>query len=134
MGKDLWEGFLRKCDRIADDAIRAKKLGVATPYLPPSFSNKPQITKESVITKLSAITPEFSLAPSSAESLAQRSLEPQEIKDEHPKLVDEAPSLSALQEVYKTPMGRTLVQKQIAEHPEWGYGIVDDQVVDLLPF
>jgi hypothetical protein len=134
IGKDLWEGFLRKCDRIADDAIRAKRLGVATPYLPPSFSNKPQITKESVITKLSAITPEFSLAPSSAESLAQRSLEPQEIKDENPEPVADAPSLSALQEVYKTPMGRTLVQKQIAEHPEWGYGIVDDQVVDLLPF
>ncbi|MBD1809228.1 hypothetical protein H6F98_27775 [Microcoleus sp. FACHB-SPT15] len=134
IGKDLWEGFLRKCDRIADDAIRAKKLGVATPYLPPSFSNKPQITKESVITKLSAITPKFSLAPSSAESLAQRSLESQEIKDENPEPVADAPSLSALQEVYKTPMGRTLVQKQIAEHPEWGYGIVDDQVVDLLPF
>ena len=135
IGKDLWEGFLRKCDRIADDAIRAKKLGVATPYLPPSFSDRPQITKESVINKLSAITPQFSLAASSAESVAEQSLEPQkEIEDSYPQPGDEIPSLSALQEVYKTPMGRTLVQRQIAANPKWGYGIVDDQVVDLLPF
>ncbi|GAB4177428.1 MAG: hypothetical protein Fur006_09090 [Coleofasciculaceae cyanobacterium] len=143
LGKDLWEGFLRKCDRMADEAIKAKQLGVSTPYLPPSFTNKPQVTTERVIEKLSAlaqegvplaIAPQFSLASSSSDSSNNQSLEPHKVENENSQSECHTPALSALQEAFKTPMGRTLVKKQIAEHPEWGYGIVDGQVVDLFPF
>jgi hypothetical protein len=152
LGKDLWEGFLRKCDRMADEALKAKQLGVSTPYLPPSFSNKPQVTTQSVIEKLSAIglggsagaiaqgavpstiAPQLPLKSSSSDSPVDRSLEPDKVEDENCQSESNVPSLSALQKAFKTPMGRTLVKKQIAEHPEWGYGIVDDQVVDLYPF
>lgn len=51
----LWDGFLRKIDRIADEAIKAKELGVETPYLPPSFTAKADISKESIGTKLTAL-------------------------------------------------------------------------------
>jgi DNA-binding transcriptional regulator YdaS (Cro superfamily) len=142
LGKDLWEGFLRKCDRIADEAIKAKQLGVSTPYLPPSFTNKPQVTTERVIEKLSiaqgavpsAIEGRLPLKSSSSDSPTYQSLEPHKIEDENSQSECHTPALSALQEAFKTPMGRTLVKKQIAEHPEWGYGIVDGQVVDLFPF
>lgn len=134
LGKDLWEGFLRKCDRIADEGIKAKQLGVSTPYLPPSFTNKPQVTKQSVINKLSAISPQLSLASSSSDFPNLRSLEQQKTEQNNSTSVSDIPPLSALQNAYKNPMGRTLVEKQIAEHPEWGYGIVDGQVVDLFPF
>jgi hypothetical protein len=133
LGKDLWEGFLRKCDRMADEAIKAKQLGVTTPYLPPSFTHKSQVTKQGVINKLSEITPQLSLLSSSDSSIDQ-SLEQKTVEDESSKLPSNAPPLSALQEAYKTPMGRTLVKRQIAEHPEWGYEIVDGQVIDVLPF
>ena len=133
LGKDLWEGFLRKCDRMADEAIKAKQLGVSTPYLPPSFTPKPPVTKQGVINKLSEITPQLSLS-SSSDSSIDPSLEQKTVEDESSKLPSNAPPITALQEAYKTPMGRTLVKRQIAEHPEWGYGIVDGQVVDVLPF
>ncbi|HEY9602220.1 MAG TPA: hypothetical protein V6C85_11455 [Allocoleopsis sp.] len=134
LGKDLWEGFLRKCDRVADEAIKAKRLGVSTPYLPPSFTDKPQITKQSVIEKLSAVSPQSLLNSSNSDSPSQGSLKQQDTQAEKPRKDGDVPSLSALQAAYKTPMGRTLVKRQIAEHPEWGYGIVDGQVVDLFPF
>jgi hypothetical protein len=134
LGKDLWEGFLRKCDRIADEAIKAKQLGVTTPYLPPSFTNKPQVTKQSVINKLTAISSQVSLTSSSSEFPANQNLELPKIEESDTKSASDVPSLAALQNAYKTSMGRTLVEKQIAEHPEWGYGIVDGQVVDLYPF
>ncbi|MFB2919776.1 hypothetical protein [Aerosakkonema funiforme] len=134
LGKDLWEGFLRKCDRIADEAIKAKNLGVTTPYLPPSFSEKPQITKESVMQKLNAIAPQFSISSSSYNSLTNLSLEQQKVEDEESDTVADIPSLTSLRSAYKTAMGRTLVERQIAEHPEWGYGIIDGEVVDLFPF
>jgi hypothetical protein len=133
LGKDLWEGFLRKCDRMADEAIKAKQLGVTTPYLPPSFTHKPQVTKQGVINKLSELTPQLSLS-SSSDSPIEQSLEPDNVEEEPSKLPSNVPPISTLQEAYKTPMGRTLVKRQIAEHPEWGYGIVDGQVVDVLPF
>ena len=134
LGKDLWEGFLRKCDRIADEAIKAKQLGVTTPYLPPSFTNRPQVTTQSVINKLSAIAPHSSLTSCNSDSATDRSLEHQDVEDKNSKAEYNVPTLSDLQKAYKTPMGRTLVKRQIAEHPEWGYGIVDGQVVDLFPF
>jgi hypothetical protein len=133
LGQDLWEGFLRKCDRMADEAIKAKQLGLKTPYLPPSFTHKPQVTKQSVINKLSEITPQLSLS-SSSDSPINQSLEQENVEDDPSKIPSNVPPLAALQEAYKTPMGRTLVKKQIAEHPEWGYGIIDGKVVDVLPF
>ena len=133
LGQDLWEGFLRKCDRMADEAIKAKQLGLKTPYLPPSFTHKPQVTKQGVINKLSEITPQLSLS-SSSDSAINQSLEQENVEDDPSKIPYNVPPLAALQEAYKTPMGRTLVKRQIAEHPEWGYGIVDGKVVDVLPF
>ena len=134
LGKDLWEGFLRKCDRMADEAIKAKQLGVTTPYLPPSFTDKPQVTTQSVMEKLSTIAPQFSLASSSSDSPIAPSVAQDNFEDETSKSRGNVPPLSALQDAYKTPMGRTLVERQITEHPEWGYEIVDDNVVDALPF
>ncbi|HAX76340.1 MAG TPA: hypothetical protein DCY88_10995 [Cyanobacteria bacterium UBA11372] len=131
LGKNLWEGFLRKCDRIADEAIKAKNLGLKNPYLPPAFTNtnKSPITKESVMNKLTAVVPDFSLSSSIDEALPEANLEPQK------QDVDcEIPSLASLQSTYKTPMGKTFVERQLAQHPEWGYGIVDGEVVDLMPF
>lgn len=119
-GKDLWEGFLRKCDRLADEALKAKAAGVRSPYLPPSFSDRPPVTKESVMAKLEALqNPQQSLE-SAAEQNSRNSSEP--------------PTLVTLQKLYATPMGRSLVEKQIREHPEWGYRIVDGKVIDSEPF
>ena len=131
LGRNLWEGFLRKCDRIADEAIKAKNLGVTTPYLPPSFTNinNTPITKESVMNKLAAVAPEFSLESSNSAALPEAPIDPQNHDQDC-----EIPSLATLQSAYKTTMGKTFVERQIAEHPEWGYAIVDGEVVDLMPF
>ena len=134
LGKDLWEGFLRKCDRIADDALKAKNLGVQTPYLPPSFTEKPQFTKESVMKKLEAIAPQLSLTPSTAHTLPIGTLEQQESQETESDLLVEAPSIESLQKACKTPMGRSIVEKQIAANPEWGYEIVDGQIIESIPF
>ncbi|MEG4225751.1 hypothetical protein QUA35_07195 [Microcoleus sp. N9_B2] len=134
LGKDLWEGFLRKCDRIADDALKAKNLGVQTPYLPPSFTEKPQFTKESVMKKLEAIAPQISLTPSTANTLSPRTLKQQESEEKESNSVVEDPSIESLQKACKTPMGRSIVEKQITEHPEWGYEIVDGEIVESIPF
>ncbi len=134
LGKDLWEGFLRKCDRLADDALKAKNLGVQTPYMPPSFTEKPQFTKESVMKKLEAIAPQIFLTPSTANTLSPRTLEQQESEEKESDSVVEAPSIESLQKACKTPMGRSIVEKQITEHPEWGYEIVDGEIVESIPF
>ncbi|MFB2833928.1 hypothetical protein [Floridanema evergladense] len=134
LGKDLWEGFLRKCDRIADEAIKAKKSGIKTPYLPPSFMDKPAITKESVMSKLAALSPQFSLNSSSYQTITELNANGENGEDKNQSLSNEPPRIETLQAAYKTPMGRTLVEKQIAEHPEWGYAIVDGEVVDITPF
>ncbi|MBE9225676.1 hypothetical protein IQ264_09605 [Phormidium sp. LEGE 05292] len=134
LGKDLWEGFLRKCDRIADEAIKAKKSGIKTPYLPPSFTDRPAITKESVMQKLTAVSPQFSLESSSYQSLAQINHNEQKVTQKKPDSASDVPNIDTLKAVYKTPMGKKLVEKQITEHPEWGYAIVDGELVDLIPF
>lgn len=134
LGKDLWEGFLRKCDRIADEAIKAQKLGIKTPYLPPSFMDKPTVTKESVMNKLATLAPQFSLNSSSYQSIAEINQNQENIEYENTNLNDNPPRVEALQAAYQTPMGRTLVEKQIAAHPEWGYAIIDGEVVDTTPF
>ncbi|MBD2578584.1 hypothetical protein [Oscillatoria sp. FACHB-1406] len=117
---DLWEGFLRRCDRWADEAIKAQKLGVKVPYLPPSFTEKNAITSESVAQKLATLTsqPELPAAPSVPLTSAETDI----------------PSLATLQTLYKSPLSRAIAQRQIAEHPEWGYTIIDGSVVDLYPF
>jgi hypothetical protein len=134
LGKDLWEGFLRKCDRIADDALKAKNQGVQTPYLPSSFTEKPQFSKESVMKKLEAIAPQIFITPSTPNTLSPGTLEQQESEEKESDSVVEAPSLESLQKACKTPMGRSIVEKQITEHPEWGYEIVDGQIVESIPF
>ena len=134
LGKDLWEGFLRKCDRIADDALKAKNLGVQTPYLPPSFTEKPQFTKESVMKKLETIAPQLSLKPSTDHTLLIGTLEQQKSKEKESDLVYEVPSIESLQKACKTPMGRSIVEKQISEHPEWGYEIIDGEIIESIPF
>ncbi|EGK88166.1 hypothetical protein D0A34_25560 [Microcoleus vaginatus PCC 9802] len=130
LGKDLWEGFLRKCDRLADDALKAKQQGVDTPYLPSSFNEKPQITKDSVMRKLGAIAPQFALN----QSLCEIVPEPPNIELKEPPTAAEIPSISSLQKAYKTPLGRSIVEKQIAANPDWGYEIVDGEIVESIPF
>ncbi|HAT14531.1 MAG TPA: hypothetical protein DCS91_14035 [Microcoleaceae bacterium UBA11344] len=130
LGKDLWEGFLRKCDRLADDALKAKQQGVDTPYLPSSFNEKPQITKDSVMRKLGAIAPQFALNQSTSDAIP----EPPKIAETASPTPAEIPSISALQKAYKTPLGRSIIEKQIAANPEWGYEIVDDEIVESIPF
>ncbi|MGA9381019.1 MAG: hypothetical protein WBV73_19815, partial [Phormidium sp.] len=134
LGKDLWEGFLRKCDRIADEAIKAKKSGIQNPYLPPSFRDKPTVTKESVMQKLSALSPQFSLNSSNYQALTELNENNENVEDKNQHLSKNPPRIEALQAAYQTPMGRTLVEKQIAENPEWGYAIIDGEVVDITPF
>jgi len=130
LGKDLWEGFLRKCDRIADDALKAKNQGVQNAYLPSSFNEKPQITKESVMQKLGAIAPQFALNQSTSETIA----EPPQLEPKESPTIDEIPSISFLQKAYQTSLGRGIVEKQIAANPEWGYEIVDGEIVESIPF
>ncbi|MEG5176299.1 hypothetical protein [Microcoleus sp. B3-D7] len=130
LGKDLWEGFLRKCDRLADDALKAKQQGVDTPYLPSSFNEKPQITKDSVMRKLGAIAPQSGLNQSTSETIA----EPPKLEQKEPPTAAEIPSISSLQKAYQTPLGRSIVEKQIAANPDWGYEIVDGEIVESIPF
>jgi hypothetical protein len=130
LGKDLWEGFLRKCDRIADDALKAKNQGVQNAYLPSSFNERPQITKESVMQKLGAIAPQFVLNQSTSETIA----EPPKLEPKESPTIDEIPSISFLQKAYQTSLGRGIVEKQIAANPEWGYEIVDGDIVESIPF
>ncbi|MEG4235084.1 hypothetical protein QUA40_23705 [Microcoleus sp. Pol11C3] len=130
LGKDLWEGFLRKCDRIADDALKAKQQGVDTPYLPSSFNEKPQITKDSVMQKLGAIAPQFALNQSTSDQIPAL-LKLAETASPTPA---EIPSISSLQKAYQTPLGRSIVEKQIAANPDWGYEIVDGEIVEAIPF
>lgn len=134
LGRDLWEGFLRKCDRIADDAIKAKNMGVGTPYLPSSFTEKPQITKESVIKKLGMIAPQFSLESSSSNVLSAANLAHQEIEEQASLSVDEIPSIASLQEACKTPIGRNMIENLISKNPDWGYEMVDGEVIESIPF
>lgn len=130
LGKDLWEGFLRKCDRLADDALKAKQQGVDTPYLPSSFNEKPQITKDSVMQKLGAIAPQFALNQSTSEPIPELP----KLEQQQQPTTDEIPSISFLQKAYKTAIGRSIVETQIAANPEWGYEIVDGEIVESIPF
>ncbi|MGC1248405.1 MAG: hypothetical protein WA865_19510 [Spirulinaceae cyanobacterium] len=120
LAKDLWAGFLRKCDRLADEAIKAKEMGVTAPNLPPSFTAKNQVTKASVIAKLEQIAPQF--------SLPQEEEKPQTKEEE--TVSQTRPSIESLAGMYHTPIGKSLVTKQINQNPHWGYAIVEDKIVD----
>ncbi|MDJ1176531.1 hypothetical protein [Roseofilum capinflatum] len=117
LAQDLWEGFLRKCDRLADEALKAKKKGLTTPYLPPSFTQRPEITKEQVMEKLLQVSTPTALPAS------EPAPEP-----------EATPSLEQLQKAYQSPLGRSWVKQQLQQHPEWGYEIIDNQVQPSLPF
>lgn len=124
--RDLWEGFLRKCDRVADEAIKAKKSGVKNPYLPPSFSETSEVTKESVMAKLSQLEADTPLLEEDAP--------PEQTLGTQEESTPEIPNLEDLQNLYNSPMTKQWVEEQIAKHPEWGYAIVDGKVVDQYPF
>ncbi|WP_017304323.1 hypothetical protein [Spirulina subsalsa] len=122
LAQDLWDGFLRKCDRLADDGLKAQKLGVKTPYLPSAFTEKKTVTKESVMEKLAQLNSQVNVPPSLEPNKAPKS-------DASPP-----PSLESLQKAYQNPLGRKIVEQQLQKHPEWGYKIVEGQIVDSLPF
>ena len=124
--KDLWEGFLRKCDRIANDALKAKKAGVETPYLPPSFSEQSTVTKASVMEKLSQLQGDSSLLE--AENPPEKTLSEEE------ETSSDIPSLESLNNLYQSPITQNWVEEQIAKHPEWGYTIREGKVIDQYPF
>ncbi|QDZ39934.1 hypothetical protein FRE64_08250 [Euhalothece natronophila Z-M001] len=124
--RDLWEGFLRKCDRVADEALKAKKMGVTNPYLPPSFSETSEVSKESVMAKLSQLEADTPLLEEDAP--------PEQTLGTEEKSPPEIPNLEDLQNLYNSPMTKHWVEEQIAKHPEWGYAIVDGKVVDQYPF
>ncbi|MCW6036604.1 hypothetical protein K4A83_10060 [Spirulina subsalsa FACHB-351] len=122
LAQDLWDGFLRKCDRLADEGLKAQKLGVKTPYLPSAFTEKKAVTKESVMAKLAQLHNQVNLPPSLEQNKAPKN-------DTSPP-----PSLESLQKAYENPLGRNIVEQQLQKHPEWGYKILEGQIVDSLPF
>ncbi|MEO0948900.1 MAG: hypothetical protein AAFY11_12300 [Cyanobacteria bacterium J06641_5] len=124
-GKDLWDGFLRKCDRLADDALKAQAMGVQTPYLPSAFTARDRPTKENVAAKFARLHPP---APQIQDRDREQSAQPPAQKKE------EIPSRDRLQDLYDQPLGKALVERQLAEHPEWGYRLVNGEVVDEMPF
>jgi len=124
--KDLWDGFLRKCDRLADEALKAKQAGVQTPYLPPSFSEQTTVTKESVMEKLSQLHGNSSLLEADAP--------PEETVAPDEESASEIPNLEDLQNLYNSPMTKSWVEDQIARYPEWGYQIINGKIVDEYPF
>ncbi|MGL4375986.1 MAG: hypothetical protein ACRCT1_06075 [Microcoleaceae cyanobacterium] len=115
VAKDLWEGFLRKSDRIANDALKAKYLG-ATPYLPPSFSEGSTVTKESVMAKLEAVASESHSLPAPSES-------------EEPAV---KPTIEQLQKMFNFAATKGITIRRINENPQWGYEIMGDKVVPKL--
>ena len=80
--------------------------------------------------KLGAIAPQFALN----QSLCEIVPEPPNIELKEPPTAAEIPSISSLQKAYQTPLGRSLVEKQIAANPDWGYEIVDGEIVESIPF
>jgi hypothetical protein len=123
LAKDLWEGFLRKSDRIADDALKAKALGVI-PYLPPAFSEGVVITKESVMAKLEAVADARSLPEAKPETQPEQS----EIKSDEPAA---KPTIEELQKCLDFRATSSITKIRIRENPQWGYAIVEEKVVDI---
>ncbi len=116
-GQDLWDGFLRKCDRLAEEARKAQALGVRTPYLPPAFTERSQPTKHQVMAKLAALDP-APLPPAP---------EPPPLP---PPTNPPKPPLATLRAIYQSPLGRKIVEQQLADHPDWGYRLEAGTVVE----
>ncbi|MEC4804138.1 MAG: hypothetical protein SAJ12_02565 [Jaaginema sp. PMC 1079.18] len=110
LAKDLWEGFLRKCDRLAKEAQQNQQRGVQTPYLPPAFTARSQPTKNAIARQINAVNTDPTALPSPSETPAK-------------------PSLETLQNLCRNSLGLKIVAQQLAEHPEWGYRLEGQQVV-----
>jgi len=80
--------------------------------------------------KLGAIAPQFALNQSTSEPIP----EPPKIAEKESPTPAEIPSISALQKAYNTPLGRSIIETQIAANPDWGYEIVDGEIVESIPF
>ena len=80
--------------------------------------------------KLGAIAPQFALNQSTSDPIP----EPPKLEQKEPPTAAEIPSISSLQKAYQTPLGRSIVEKQIAANPDWGYEIVDGEIVESIPF
>ncbi|ERN43009.1 hypothetical protein KR51_00003220 [Rubidibacter lacunae KORDI 51-2] len=125
-GRDLWDGFLRKCDRLADEALSARSRGVSTPYLPPSFTDRAPVTKASVMAKLAAANGASALEPTEPAGSPPAAIAPSNAAAHSAHV----PDLETLRATYRQPMGKTMVARQIAAHPEWGYHIVEGTIVE----
>ena len=77
--------------------------------------------------KLGAIAPQFALNQSTSEPTP----EPPKLAETSPT---PAPSIEALQKAYNSAIGRSIIEKQIAANPDWGYEIVDGEIVESIPF
>lgn len=121
LAKDLWEGFLRKSNRIANEALKAKEMGVA-PYLPPAFSESESISKESVMAKLTAVAEKQKLSlPESKESQPEA----------HPEEATAKPTIEELQKYLDLPATKGIAKRRIKENPQWGYAIEENNVVEI---
>ena len=80
--------------------------------------------------KLGAIAPQFALNQATSEPTP----EPPKLPETASVTPAEIPSISALQKAYNTPLGRSIIEKQIAANPDWGYEIVDGEIVESIPF
>ena len=78
--------------------------------------------------KLGAIAPQFSLNQSTSDPM------PEPPKLPETASVTPAPSIEALQKAYNTAIGRSIIETQIARNPDWGYEIVDGEIVESIPF
>ena len=77
--------------------------------------------------KLGAIAPQFALNQSTSEPTP----EPPKLPETTPT---PAPTIEALQKAYNTAIGQSIVERQIATNPDWGYEIVDGEIVESIPF
>lgn len=77
--------------------------------------------------KLGAIAPQFSLNQSTSEPIP----EPPKLAETLP---NPAPSIEILQKAYNSAIGQSIVERQIAANPDWGYEIVDGEIVESIPF
>ena len=80
--------------------------------------------------KLGAIAPQFALNQSTSEPTP----EPPKLAETASATPAEIPSIESLQKAYNSAIGRSIIEKQIAANPDWGYEIVDGEIVESIPF
>ena len=119
IAENLWKGYLRKTDRQAEEALKQKERGVKSPYMPSSFHTK-DVTKEEVEAKLEKLA--------SADN-------PQIEGGENPSSIQmqmvegEKPSVESLQKLLNLPITKKVTIKRIQDNPQWGYEILDGQII-----